>query len=437
VALLAFAVTGLAAEQDVRVRADYLHLTAGEGQAPGQAVGYGLRARLEGLADLLDGTLEIHADGRAREDIERPEATRRSLAEARLSLRDAGPFTVDLGRIPFSEGTALLTIDGGAVAVRYAPELVHRLAGGLRGELDDLSPDRDRPAAATSLTLRLDRVDASASASWTRDRVAPSGREGDERQRDIVNAATRALVLPTEQVWLLVAGEVADVAAWAVPSQEPRTWELSEAGYAITQGYGQVGYRPWRPLRLDASYVFLASRFGTGGGTDRFQDVAARIRWRLFGTLRVMSRARLRFRDRVAVTGDGFDTVPDESLRLQAGLDLADVAGTGLALAGTAILDRGRRHETFAYTADVGHRGPWWSAFAGWRSTVRDTDDDFGTHAASTDVAALDPYSRTVQQAVNLRAGVNASAFDLHVSADRDLQTRQTLLFTQGSVRWR
>ena len=435
--LLLAAQTVVAAEQDVRVRADYLHLTADESQAAGRAVGYGLRARFEDLARVWGGSLELHFDGRAREDLAREAGTRRSIAEARLGLREAGPVSVDLGRIPFGEGTSLLLVDGGAVALEYADGLVHRVAGGLRAAFDDLTPDRDRPTAATALELRRDWVDAAASASWTRDRVAPSGREADERQRDVVNAATRVLLVPTSQVWVYAAGEVADVAAWAVPADDPRTWTITEEGYALTQGYGQLGYRPWRPLRLDASYLFLASRFGTGGGTDRFQDVAARVRAQPWRWLRAMMRGRYRLRDRLTVTRDGYGTAPDTATRLQAGAELSDIAGTGLAVAATVMVDQGERRSTLAYTADVGHRGRWWTAFAGWRSTVRDVDDDFGRFSDPGDVAALDPYSRTVQTAAHLRAGLFHDAFDLHVSADHDLETAQTLLFATGSARWR
>ncbi len=435
--LLLAAQTAVAAEQDVRVRADYLHLTADEGQASGQAFGYGLRARFVDLAQLLGGSLELHFDGRAREDLARESGTRRSIAEARLGLHEAGPVSVDVGRIPFGEGTSLLLVDGGAVAIEYTDGLVHRVAGGLRATFDDFTPDRDRPTAATALELRTDWVDAAASASWTRDRLAPSGREDDEQQRDVVNAATRVLLVPTSQVWVYAAGEVADVAAWAVPADDPRTWILTEEGYALTQGYGQIGYRPWKPLRFDVSYLFLASRFGTGGGTERFQDVAARVRVRLWRRLRAMVRGRYRLRDRLVVDGDGYDTAPDRGTRLQAGAELSDIAGTGLAVAATSMIDQSERRSTFAYTVDAGHRGPWWSAFAGWRSTVRDVDDDFGRFAGSTDVAALDPYSRTVQTAAHLRAGVFHDVFDLHVSADHDLETKQTLLFASGSARWR
>ncbi len=426
--------TAAAVEQDLRVRSDYFQLTeSGEGSPGGQQVGYGLRGDVSGLAKFFGGDLELHLDGRAREDLTRPRGSRRHVDELRLRLDEAGPVSVDVGRVPFGEGVALLLVDGAALELAYTDWLTHTVAGGWRADFDDPTPDADRPTAATALAARTEWFDAAASFSWTHDRVGPSGRDG-EVQRELFDAALRALVLPADTVWLLATGEVADVAAWAVPVSDPRTWTWTEEGYAITQAYGQVGWRPVRPLKLDAGYLFVASRFGTGGGTERFQDVTARARWRALRDLSLMARGRYRFRDRLVVDGDGYGTEPEAATRAQPGVDVHDVADTGLRASGSAVLDRGDRHGKLAYTAEVGHRGPWWTASIGWRGTVRDPDDSSETYGGAN---ALDPYSRNVRQAAYLRAGTYTGLVDAWASVDQDLESKQTMLFVQVGARWR
>lgn len=427
---------------DVRLRTDYLHLTAEDPQVAGQLVGYGLRLRAE------YDRFGVHFDGRAREDLLRANGTRRSIAEARASV-ELGRFSIEVGRIPFGEGAAMLLVDGGAATVRWQPWFTQALALGVRGEFEDLTPDRDRPTVATSVNLRGDHVETSGSVSVTGERAAPSGRDHDERQYQVANAAGRVLWLPSTQVWVFASGEAADFVAWALPADDPRSWTIdpedredsqassSRDRFPHLQAYGQVGYRPWKPLRLDTSYVYLASRFASAGNTEHFQDVATRVRWRALRDVRLMVRARFRLRERLVIEDGAQSTTPDRALRLQGGVDVHDIADTGLAATASGMFDRGERRQTIHYAADAGHRGPWWSALVGWRSTLRDVDDDFGPFAARSDVAALDPYSRSVQTAVTAQASVFHGAWDAHASGDYDLETQQAMVFAQTSVRWR
>ena len=194
-------------------------------------------------------------------------------------------------------------------------------------------------------------------------------------------------------------------------------------------------YRPWRPLKLDLSYLLSASRFATGAGTDRFQDLAGRSRWRAMRGVRLLVRGRYRVRDRLVVTEDGFGAEPEAAMRGQVGLRLDRILGSGAYADGGAILDRGGRHGKTSYFTEAGHQGPWWQAGVGWRGTVRDPDD--GLESTAGGAPALDPYSRNVRQAAYLRVGAYGAWLDGYLSVDHDLEAEQTMVFAQVGTRWR
>ncbi len=430
-------------EQDVRARTDYLHLTDGADGAPGaQLWGYGLRARLRQLADLLGGDLELHVELRAREDLLRAAGTRRGVPEARLTLRDAGPFTLSVGRFGVGEGTALLLVDGAELAARVHDAVELALAGGLRAEDDDLTPDADRPVVAGTARVRIDDwLDGAASASWGRERFAPPNRAAEgQRQRDVIDAALRLLVVPTPTTWIFASAETADVAAWSVPAGDPRTWLLTDQGFALTQVYVQAGHRPWRPLKLDAGWLLQASRFAAAGSTDRFQDITARARWRALPGLRLMARGRARLRDRLVLEDDGGQSTQDElAWRAQGAVELTDAFDLGLAANLGAVHDHEPTRSQTALTGELGWQGAPGHAFAGLRTTLRDPDDTFSTFTPEAPGAqvALDPYSRTVEMAAYARAAAHARWGYVAAQVDYDLAAAQLLAFTQVGVAWR
>ena len=432
----------LAVEQDVRLRADYFHLTAGQDGGPGaQLFGYGLRARLVDLAPLPAGVLELGVEGRAREDLARERGTWRGLSEARLTLRDVGAFSVTAGRFGFGEGIAVLRVDGGEVAAQVHPAVRVSMAGGLVADDEDLTPDADRPVVARAVTVRVDDwLDGAASASWSRVREAPAAREAEgETQRDVLDAAARVLVIPTDTTWAFASLDLADVASWTVPPDDPRTWSATAQGFALTQIYGQAGYRPVRPLRLDVGWIWQASRFAAVDSTDHFQDASGRVRWRFAPGMQAMARGRARVRDRRVVDGEVEATQAEISTRAQAAIDASDLFDLGLAVNVGALHDRSPSRNQTALTGEAGWQGIAGHAFGGFRTTLRDPDDTFSTFTPDEPGAtvALDPYSRTVEMAAFGRAALQARWGYVQASVDYDLQAAQWMAFTQTGVVWR
>lgn len=429
VILLVSAIPADAFEQRGRARTDYLHLTADEFDS--QLVGYGLRWRARGIDAPLATTLEMGVSGRAREDLTRDVGTRRHVDELRLTLRDLGPVTATIGRFAFGEGTGFSLIDGGQLEVRYADGLTHALAGGFAADFDEIALDSSRPVVGTSLGLRLDDwLYAHASGSYARERVAPPGRDDElSVNRDVYAATGRVEVFPSPRTWLIASAEWADRGAYALRPDDPEAWNLEDKGFSVSQLFAQAGWRPWRPLRLDVSYLRDASRFAAPDETDRFEDVSGRVRWQFWRRFRLVSRVRAR------KTRDNFGA--KTAFRSQIGLDLADIAGAGFGVAGSYIDDRGGAYTTRALTAELGYddrRAIY--AYGGWRSTARDRDDD-ATSFPGSDDAPVYAYSRTVRHAAYARAGAYVGDFFGQFTADRDLVSGQLMVFTQVGVGWR
>lgn len=450
--LFALAAVGLALpahalEQRGRVRVDYQHLTESSDGAPdAQLVGYGLRWSGKDLARLGDMTLELHFDGRAREDLVRDRGTRREIAALNAVLRDVGPVDLRLGRFAFGEGTGFLLVDGGEVEVEYTDYLAQSFVGGLRAEFDDLTPDRDRPTVGTALRGRVGEwLDAAATVSYTRERYAPGGREDEgEHDRDILTAAARALAFPHPTVWLFVSAEVSQLGGYSIPPDDPTLWSYEDRGFSLVQGFAQVGYRPIKPLKLDLAYLLSDTRFAAPSEEDVFQDISARVRWRFYEQFRAMGRVRLRARDRVSEMDDGGRTTliveSERGTRFQAGVDLADILDTHIGVNASWLMDTGGYHDKQSFTGEAGYDdGVALFGYVGYRTTIRDPGDEFSSFSGDGDAPdTVYPYARAVTQAAYMRAGWRRNLFFAQLTADQDLGGGgQTLVFAQTGYGWR
>ena len=437
-----------------RMRTDYLHVTTADTDGPAaQLIGYGLRYSVTRLRPptALGGTVEVHFDGRAREDLAREEGTRQHLTLANVAWRDVGPLSLTLGRQSFGEGTGFLLADAARLDVRYAPWISQAFLAGLSADYDDFTPDRDRPAAGSAIDVRVDDwLEARASGTFARERVVPTGHDaGGERTLDVVTAAGHVGLYPSRTLWLFASGEVANASVYAVPyyaaDTDPRQWNLNTTGINVAQLFTQIGYRPTRPLKLDLSYLLDANRFAAPQEEDRYQDLSARARWRFWRRFRVMARLRGRVRSRVDGEGEADDQglqspgTHSESLtvRAQLALDLADIAGTGAGVSASYLHDEGDRYTTRAVVAEAGydnHRGVF--AYAGWRSTARDRDDGASSFPGS-DRPPVYVYARAVSHALYMRGGARWDRFYGLVCADWDRLADQLSVFAQLGVAWR